>query len=402
MPGTTILQPSTLEVQTHSTRVELSNHTPISYQIYKDHEHLNAGTITPVGLENQVETFLRERAFLALDDFELQIGSDGIIYSPDFPGLPVTDLYARESGDPIYDLRAPYDSAYMQTIQEWSAASENDFSWIRFSPTTGVMSRETKIELGRTDGDSLQVIVLTIPFRKNQTRESAFNEIRELTTAFTDRFYDAQSELELLAVPVILERTDISGLYTEEDEVKRDLVVKHIDRILSRISGVQYYMGRPLGEFRVRDQQQFIEILSRLRTDGIVQKYLDSLSGDNPSEQEEAFNSVVNNFDLLWRERGNESPDTSTVMHLSHRPHMPEHVANGCGGYGGRARDIIASGINLTERKGVLGAGYPDDFGSPHLGSCGGPGNQNGGCRSLTIVGGCELCLDCHYKYASD
>lgn len=40
---------------------------------------------------------------------------------------------------------------------------------------------------------------------------------------------------------------------------------------------------------------------------------------------------------------------------------------------------------------------YPKDFGDPHYGVCG--KGADSGCGRYTIVGGCELCVECHNRY---
>ncbi len=376
----------------------LTNHTPESYQVEKDLENMRAGHLTMSGLEHQVVTFLKERASVALDQFRISRAADGLLYSSDFPGISLPELYGRKSGDPVYDLRSDYDREYIEQVQEWSDTTE-DFSWIRFSPTTGAMSRETKIEIGKSFGPELDVVSLTIPFREGQTREEAFLEIRNLAAKFNPDFAGARNEFDLLARPVMLENSPLSVNLQQEGDIKRDLVLKLIDEDLSKQSGIPYYFGREAGANVVQLSANFDLIIDYLKNYGVMDKYFKAIAAGNLQAARGMFNNVVQHFDLLNKQRiAEESQIPSTHNFNAVMDDMPAFVAAGCGGYGRRVADMASMGIDLDER--TDDSDYPDDFGSPHFGTCGGEDNRTQGCQATTIVGGCELCIGCHMKYS--
>lgn len=372
---------------------EFDRHTPNSFVVAKDILNFRQGLITQAGLETQVITFLKERAQLALDEFDMEVSSDGKLYNPQFKE-PLTQLYAKPCGDPIYDARAPFDTNYITQIENWVNTTEANFTWARFSPTTGAMSRETKVELGRREGSNLHVIVLTIPFQDNQTRDEAFLQIKNIASLFNPSFANAINEFDMLDEPVLLEKCPVASSLIQDNEVKRDLVIKVIDMALSASSKSSMYMGR--SDFSLSDQQRFLGIADLLKEQNILGDYVAAIaSGLHEDEVIRYFNSIVNNFDSLWAQT------TALPTEIYFKPDMPVFIASGCGGYGERVQDIIASGIRLPERASGLDLLYPKDFGDPHTGVCGGEGNKNGGCGQLAIVGGCELCVNCHHKYAS-
>jgi hypothetical protein len=376
----------------------VTTHTPESYQVEKDLENLRAGHLTMNGLEHQVITFLKERASVALDQFQMQRDSDGLLYSRDFPGISLPDLYGRKSGDPIYDLRSDYDREYIEQVQDWANESDN-FSWIRFSPTTGAMSRETKIEIGKSFGTNLDVVSLTVPFREGQSREAAFLEIRKIAAQFNPEFAEAETELGLLGRPVLLENSPMANDLQQQGDIKRDLVLKLIDENLSRESGVPYYFGREASANVVELSANFDLIIDYLSNYGVMDKYFKAIARGDLKAAKGMFNNVVQHFDLLNKQRLAETQQLHKLHNFDQvMENMPAFVAAGCGGYGRRVADMTSMGVDLDER--LDDGDYPEDFGDPHFGTCGGEGNRTQGCQATTIVGGCELCLGCHMKYS--
>ena len=378
----------------------LSGHTPNSYVIEKDLNNLLRGELTEAGLEHQVITFLKERASLAVDQFSINIGQSGVLYSPDFPGVPLTELYGRKSGDLIYDLRADYDSRYINTIEAWADADNaKDLSWIRFSPTTGAMSRETKIEIGMRFADKLDVISMTIPFRTGQNVEDAFAEVRKIATRFDSRFSVAESELTLLETPLDLRTNRLRQHFFVEKGIKRDYITALIDKFYGESRGENYYLGRSSKKNVVAEYESFKLTLDLLRDNGILEKYFTAMKAGNLDGATLAFNNIVNHFDRLLSQ-AKEANQTMLPPALNEfMPEAPAFVAAGCGGFGRRVKDLAKMGVSLGEYS--KNNGLPSDFGEPHFGTCGSKGKIGPeiGCYATTIVGGCELCVNCHLKY---
>lgn len=380
-------------------------HTPNSYQLNKDLEHFRRGELTEEGLKKQLVTFLKERAMLALDEFEIKLYNNKL-YSDDFPGIALTDLYATVSADPIYNLRAPYDTKYISQVEAWANSTAEPFNWIRFSPTTGAMSRETKIELGRREDNDLHIIILTVPFRQEQDLETAFIEIRELSSIFNPDFFHARNELDLLGKPILLDNHRLREEFSQDGEIKRDLVIRYLDQQLSRISDKKYYMLQPEQSFSLARQQNFLSAIAMLDELDLFNEFTAMMADPDADAQLQIyFNNLVNQFDKAFAALNNNKPHLLTKT-PQFDGNIPELIISGCGGFGRVATDIISSGIKLPERAVPASTSYPPDFGDPHFGVCGGGRlNSNGmpaGCEAYTIVGGCELCVSCHHRYSSN
>lgn len=351
------------------------NHTPNSYKIENDIFGVETGRIiSKEVVEHQLVTLLSERVKLPLSKPYWIENKNGTLYSKDFPNTTLLDLYDTPTNDPVYEFRRPADVEAIRRLQEKSNTSDQ-FTWVLISPTTGAMSRETFVELGvKIDSQNIHAFRLCIPFREGQTTEEVFEEAKSLASVFKPELAFAKDERDLLASPIFIEdEAERNELLLESlihGGKTRDRLIQLIDDHMYRISGQPYYMGRLQGEFSVEEHTRFNEAIERMNKDGIFRRYTQRLfdlkSNDRPSIQEltALFNSIVNNFDLLWEE--DQSEDTYTRP-LEFIPEPPKRVAGGCGGVGedrnelgsttGIYRnDIIGAGINLPEDEDKYGS----------------------------------------------
>lgn len=320
----------------------INNHTPNSFVIEKEIQNFREGLITEAGLRNNLLTLLEERAQMAISQFDITL-RDGKLYSPDFE-IPLTELYAKPCGDPIYDMRAPYDTQYIRQVEEWADGTLEDFSWIRFSPTTGAMSKETKIEFGIRSGARLHTYILTLPFRENQNKLSAFEEIKQLASRFNKNFHQAKTEFDLLPHPVITK-----GIKSIEE------IIFYIDQELTLITKVPYFMGRPRKTYNHYETTQFQKFIHAIEKNNLIDYYITACKLGDPAIAQAVFNNIVNNFDLFWQEgQGNTQNDLAEIINaFVHDESDPKTIAAGCGAAGGKKSSEISK-IDLAFYRGVL------------------------------------------------
>jgi hypothetical protein len=321
---------------------EINNHTPNSFVIDKEIQNLREKLITEEGLRNNLLTLLEERAQMAVSKFDISL-RDGKLYSLDFE-IPLTELYAKPCGDPIYDMRAPFDTQYIRQVEEWANGTLEDFSWIRFSPTTGAMSKETKIEFGVRSGAHLHTYVITLPFRDNQTKEQAFEEIKQLAGRFNPNFRKAKNEFDLLPCPVITK-----GTKSIEE------IMFYLDQELTSITKVPYFMGRPKKTYNHYEVTQFQKFIKAIDDKNLIEYYITACKLGDPKIAQAIFNNIVNNFDLFWSEgQPNTKNNVAEIINaFIHDESDPKIIAAGCGAAGGKKSGGITK-VDLAFYRGVL------------------------------------------------
>ncbi len=387
------------------------SYAPNAFDVENHRRNALEGRQSRFGIEMDLISGLSEMAGLPFSvPIELDIVGippDAYLESAFFAGEKYLDILSSPTGQPIYDLRAPFEVMGLKKIEGWCNESNEDFNWVLFSPTTElngeVMSNTSMVEFGRRVGDKLHVFRLSIPHREGQTVEEVRIEIEQLARSFASGVLDfdpedtfpadfTNPEVRLLRSPIKLPH-----------DITRDQIVAEVDKRLGEIAGSRFYMGREVGGdngFDPEAHQVFDRIVDKLRSSGWLQRYVDQcfVAG---SDLQGSFNAIANSFLDLWNsyrfgvETGGidlhgDSSDWISFYNLEwNDDELSEQIKGDCGGYGGEsggrgftakneimakfggyAGDMIRSGVKLPEIHYFVGK---DDYGSREFNcpSCG-------------------------------